>query len=787
MSHAGPIAVNARYYLVALGVAVAAALLQWALQPWVGSRVPFLFFLPALVFATTRLGRGPALPVLLAGAVNAVLLAPPVGRFRIDTPGDVVATVAYVLVGLIVVHYGGRQRLTTARAALAEERLALAQTDTGVGVFELDFSRGTAFLSSSLCRILGQPVSSGPVSLERWFGSLHPEHVESSKRSMQEHLAQGVTEYEREQFVELPCGSKKWLLHRVRLETDAAGVLTRARGATVDITARKETDELLQRTRAELQQQVRDLERLHAFSQQIVAAGEDLGAALRGLLSLLIELHGAEHGVVSLCATRESSGMSIAAEGRMNGAPPVDAGDDYEVIVAKHREWAQGQGLCWSHSIALTSAESAVMGAITIVFRAPHVQTKREIRLCEVCATTAAAVVERERARVSAADNERRFSVALEASAVPFTILLPVRDSSGAIVDFHWSYLNAAAARALGRDAADLVDRRIGVQFPRAWDPPKLFEHYVSVVERREQCEFEVRSTATGNGGWFQVIAAPLGGSVAVWFMNITDRKRHEQAMHEADRRKDEFLAMIAHELRNPLAPIRQGVSIAGMPASSESQRRWAHGIIERQVKNMALLLDELLDVSRIGRGTLTLNKSIEPLAGLVEAAIEIARPQIDSRRHQLSVSLPAAPVSLEVDRLRMTQVLSNLLTNAAKYTDPGGRIQLVATVGAGGVRVQVLDDGIGLDADQLEQIFEMFAQIPTAIDKSQGGLGVGLALARSLVQLHGGSIRAASEGPRKGAEFTIELPPTCVVADTGADYEAEAAHAIKAGAAAPG
>jgi signal transduction histidine kinase len=379
--------------------------------------------------------------------------------------------------------------------------------------------------------------------------------------------------------------------------------------------------------------------------------------------------------------------------------------------------------------------------------------------------------------------------VALESSVVPFTILQPVREPRGEIIDFRWSYVNAAAARALGRNAADLIDRRIGVLFPRAWDPPQLFAHYVSVVERREQCEFEVRSTATDNGGWFQVIAVPLGESAAVWFMNITDRKRHEQAMHEADRRKDEFLAMIAHELRNPLAPIRQGVSIAGMPASSESQRRWAHGIIERQVKNMALLLDELLDVSRIGRGTLTLNKSVETLAGLVEAAVEIARPQIESRRHQLNVRLPAVPVKLEVDRLRMTQVLSNLLTNAAKYTDPGGLIELVATVDAAGVRVQVADSGIGLDADQLERIFEMFAQIPAAIDKSQGGLGVGLALARSLVQLHGGSIRAASEGPRKGAEFTIELPPTAIVTDSGdvavdvvEDDEVDAQPAMQAG-----
>jgi PAS domain S-box-containing protein len=251
-------------------------------------------------------------------------------------------------------------------------------------------------------------------------------------------------------------------------------------------------------------------------------------------------------------------------------------------------------------------------------------------------------------------------------------------------------------------------------------------------------------------------------GRVASWAginLDIERMKRTEQALREADRRKDEFLATLAHELRNPLAPIRNAARLLGLPAANEEQRTWARDIIARQVRNMALLLDDLLDVSRITRGQLELKKDYVDLRSVVDVAIESAKPLIDAKKHELSVVLPEHAVRIEADPLRLSQILSNLLTNAAKYTDPCGRIQLRAVVEDRNLHFSVRDNGIGLRADSIATIFEMFSQVTSAVDRAEGGLGIGLALVKGLVRLHGGYVEALSAGPGHGSEFSVHLP----------------------------
>jgi CheY-like chemotaxis protein len=232
-----------------------------------------------------------------------------------------------------------------------------------------------------------------------------------------------------------------------------------------------------------------------------------------------------------------------------------------------------------------------------------------------------------------------------------------------------------------------------------------------------------------------------------------------QAALRDSDRRKDEFLATLAHELRNPLAPIRQAVNIAQNPAATEQQKAWSHDVITRQVQHMSLLLDDLLDISRITRGTLELRRTRTPLAGIIESAVETARPAIEAKRHTLEVNLPDTRLQLEVDALRLSQVLSNLLTNAAKYTDPEGHIRVDAEVAGGEVRVRVADDGIGIAPEVLPHIFTMFSQVRTAHDRTDGGLGIGLALSRGLMELHGGTLEAHSAGLGAGSEFILRLP----------------------------
>jgi PAS domain S-box-containing protein len=246
---------------------------------------------------------------------------------------------------------------------------------------------------------------------------------------------------------------------------------------------------------------------------------------------------------------------------------------------------------------------------------------------------------------------------------------------------------------------------------------------------------------------------------VVLVFHDVTERRQNEQTLRDADRRKDEFLATLAHELRNPLAPIRQAAMIAKAPSATDAQKRWSHDVISRQVDHMALLLDDLLDISRITRGALQLRVEMTELAAVIDAAVETARPVMETKRHAFSIHIPEQPVYFAADPLRLAQVLANLLTNAAKYTDAGGRIQVCAEVAGGEIKIGVVDTGIGIPAAALRSVFDMFAQVKTAQDRSEGGLGIGLSLSKALVELHGGTIKATSGGLGHGSEFTVCLP----------------------------
>ncbi len=241
--------------------------------------------------------------------------------------------------------------------------------------------------------------------------------------------------------------------------------------------------------------------------------------------------------------------------------------------------------------------------------------------------------------------------------------------------------------------------------------------------------------------------------------ISIDTRKQLEEALKRADQQKDLFLATLAHELRNPLAPIRNAVAILKVKGPPVPELQWSQELIDRQVGHMARLLDDLLDVSRITQNKLQLRKERLELRSFVESAVETTRPLIEERGHTLTVTLPPEPVYLEADAVRLSQMLSNLLNNAAKYTDPGGAIALSAERREDELVVSVKDTGIGIRGEALGKIFQMFSQEASAVDRSEGGLGIGLSLVRGLVELHGGMIEARSEGLGRGSEFVVTLP----------------------------
>jgi signal transduction histidine kinase/ActR/RegA family two-component response regulator len=240
---------------------------------------------------------------------------------------------------------------------------------------------------------------------------------------------------------------------------------------------------------------------------------------------------------------------------------------------------------------------------------------------------------------------------------------------------------------------------------------------------------------------------------------SIELQQQMRTALAESDQRKDEFLATLAHELRNPLAPVRNAIHILRARLPPTPELHWARDVIDRQVTQMTRLIDDLMDVARITRGTFELRPERVALDEVIRMAVETSRPSIDASGHELVVRLPSDPIYLDADSIRLAQVFSNLLNNAAKYTGPGGRIAVTAEGDAAMVFVAVQDNGIGIPAERLTQVFEPFTQLDRSLDRSRGGLGIGLALARRLVEMHGGGIEAQSAGAGQGSRFVVRLP----------------------------
>jgi signal transduction histidine kinase len=231
------------------------------------------------------------------------------------------------------------------------------------------------------------------------------------------------------------------------------------------------------------------------------------------------------------------------------------------------------------------------------------------------------------------------------------------------------------------------------------------------------------------------------------------------EELKQAGRRKDEFLAMLAHELRNPLAPLRNAIQLMRLAHHDAVEVGQASALMERQVQHLIRLIDDLMDISRIERGKIELRKERIELGPVVERAVEISRPHIEAARHELTVVLPPEPLVMDADPARLTQVVANLLNNASKYTEPGGSIELTLVRNGTEAILRVRDTGLGIPADMLPHIFDLFVQVPSTLQRAQGGLGIGLALVKSLVELHGGRVEVHSAGPGHGSEFRLHLP----------------------------
>jgi PAS domain S-box-containing protein len=333
---------------------------------------------------------------------------------------------------------------------------------------------------------------------------------------------------------------------------------------------------------------------------------------------------------------------------------------------------------------------------------------------------------------------------------------------------------NPAAERIFGYTAAEARGKPIDIIIP-----PDRLEEERQILERLRRGEpierYEtVRRAKDGHTFDISLTTSPvkdasgriIGASKIV--RDITDQKRMEEERAGADRRKNEFLAILAHELRNPLGPVRNAAHYLMLKGPTDPDLRRPIEIIDRQVEQMARLVDDLLDVSRISRGVLELRRQRVALAEIVEASVDACREAVQAQGHNLRVSVPIEPVELEADRQRLVQVLTNLISNAAKYTPPGGQIELTAAASDRLLEVAIKDNGIGIPPAKLTEIFDLFTQLDRSFEQ-QGGLGIGLTLVRQLVELHGGTIAARSEGIGHGSEFALKIPVVATVAAAAA------------------
>lgn len=427
----------------------------------------------------------------------------------------------------------------------------------------------------------------------------------------------------------------------------------------------------------------------------------------------------------------------------------------------KHIAAAHGLAACWSRPIL--SSQRKVLGTFAFYYREIRDPTQREVQVMDVLIHTATLILEKHHE----IQERKNAETALQASEAKF------RTITNAMPQIVWStrpdgyhdYYNERWYEFTGVPYGS-VDGEGWNDLFHPEDQPRAMELWSHSLRTGAPYEIEYRLRHhTGEYRWTLGRASPVvdeQGRITRWMGTCTDiheQKLLQDTLQQSDRRKDEFLAMLAHELRNPLAPIAAAAQMLSFGKLSEDRLQRLSEVIARQSEHMKSLIEDLLDVSRVTRGLITLDKATVDIKRIASEALEQVRPLLEARSHHLETHISFDDAAVDGDEKRLIQVISNLLTNAAKYTPNGGRIALGVDVSESFVTVTVRDNGIGMSSDLLRNAFDLFAQGSRTPDRAQGGLGIGLALVRSLVQLHGGSIKAYSQGEGCGSEFAVTLP----------------------------
>jgi PAS domain S-box-containing protein len=712
----------------AYGLAVIAALSalggRWLLNDVLGSHYLYALPLLAVLLSAAMGGLGPAIVALAITTVGvAYLWLAPRYSLTVREPIDLLGLLLYVIVSLSIAWVASRLRSAEARVRRSRRELADFFDNASIGL-RWDGPDGIILRANDAeLEMLGYARHE---YVGRHIGEFHVDRAAIEDILRRLHAGQ-VIEGQRAQ---MRC--RDGSIKNVQIDANALfedGRLVHTRCFTRDITQRVAALEAAQRSEERLQ--------LALVAGHMGTWDWDIVSNKITWSPGLEQIHGLAPG--SFDGTFEAFQRDIHPDDRERVLKSVQNtlhnGDEYLVEYRLNRSdgsecWVEGRGM-----LILDSAG-------------------KPVRMVGVCMD----VTERKRAAEKVRQSEHRFA--------QFTQHVPglawIKDLQGRYV-----YVNDAAAQAFGRRREELAGKTDTDVFP-----PETAAMFAENDHRavRDGSVQAVESLYHPDGTIHQslvskfVIPGPDGAPELVGGMavDITDRLRMEQTLRDSDRRKDEFLAILAHELRNPLAPIHAATQVMRAVGTDDPQIQWARDVIERQARLMSRLVDDLMDVSRISRGMVELRKQRVDLNTVLTAALETARPLIDARRHEVHLSLPQTAVPMLADATRLEQVFANLLNNAAKYTPERGSIDLSLTL-EGGVAVAVVrDSGVGIERDALPHVFDMFVQ--SGGDRSGargglGGLGIGLSLVRTLVRMHGGSVEVRSAGRGQGSEFTVRLP----------------------------
>jgi len=647
----------------------------------------------------------------------------------------------------IVDEQGKRAALEAAqlrlRSAEAQLRLATEAARLGIWTWDVESDRST-WENEEMYRIFNVAPGAQIVNAARLMAEyLHPDDVGAFRDAVRGTLRDGARFYFIGRFYRLPERELRWIELTGVMQAAPTGGSVAMTGTAADVTERKRTEENLEEARLRL--------------AATLAAGE--------VATWIWDLHNdrviGDHNLVQLF------GLPAAV---VSGAPwltyaqMIHPDDRPEVERQVARALDGEEAYRASYRIVLDGGAQRWVSARGRIERDG---TGRPEFLAGVMLDITRQKAAQDALRVA----EERYRTLITSIDEAFAIVQVLVDDEGRPRDYRFEEVNRGFEQQSG--LVEATGKTIREMVPDI--EPRWIELYGRVALSREPARFVEHSAAMGY--WWDVYAMPMGAPeerrIGILFTDITARKQAEEDMRlladdlsEGNRRQTEFLATLAHELRNPLAPMRTGLDLMRMGASPAPGGGRVLDMMDRQLRQMVHLIDDLMDVSRINSGKIVLQKARVDLKAAIADAVETALPAVEAAQHRLRVDTGAEALAVDADATRLAQILSNLLTNAVKYTPKGGEIALSARREAGSVVVAVADNGIGIPLEEQGRVFDMFSQVSRNIGHAQGGLGIGLSLVRSLVDMHGGTIAVSSRGAGQGSTFTVTLPAAATQAD---------------------